>query len=132
MSTLRVIANILWVVLVGWELAITWWVVGAVLCITIVGIPFGVQLFKLGLYAAWPFGRTTVDEGSGVSAVGNVLWVVLVGWWLALAHLVASLALAITLVGIPAAWVALKLVPVAFTPFGRRVVDAPTGDAVPR
>ena len=119
---LGVVVNIVWLVVAGWSLLVAWWLAAALVCLTIVGIPFGVQLFRIGLYAAWPFGRTTVQQGGAVSGVGNVLWIVLVGWWLAAVHIVSAVLLAITLVGIPAAIVDLKLVPIAFAPFGRRVV----------
>ena len=125
MAVLRAVANVVWLVLAGWELLVAWWVAGLLVCLTIVGIPFGVQLFKIGLYAAWPFGRRAeVVDPSPLGTVGNVLWVVLIGWWLALAHVAAAVVVALTIVGLPAAWVNLKLVPIAFAPFGRQVVDA--------
>ena len=124
MSVVRAIANVVWLVVAGWELLLAWWFAGLLVCLTIVGIPFGVQLFKIGLYAAWPFGRRAeVVNDSPLGTVGNVLWVVLIGWWLALAHVVAAVAVALTIVGLPAAWVNLKLVPIAFAPFGREVVE---------
>lgn len=123
-GTLGLVANIVWVVLAGWELLLAWWLVAVLVCLTVVGIPFGVQLFKIGLYAAWPFGRrAVVVDDSPLGAVGNLLWVVLIGWWLALAHIVAAIVVAITIIGLPAAWVNLKLVPVTFMPFGRQVVE---------
>lgn len=125
MGALRTIANIVWLVVAGWELLLAWWFAALLVCLTIVGIPFGTQLFKIGLYAAWPFGRRAeVVRSNALGTVGNVLWVVLIGWWLALAHIVAAVAVALTIVGLPAAWVNLKLVPIAFAPFGREVVDA--------
>lgn len=125
MALLRTVANVVWLVVAGWELLLAWWFAALLVCLTIVGIPFGVQLFRIGLYAAWPFGRRTTEPDPGaLGVVGNVLWVVLVGWWLALAHVLAAVAVALTIVGLPAAWVNLKLVPIAFTPFGRRVVPA--------
>jgi len=123
-SGLRTIANVVWLIVAGWELALAWWLAGVLVCLTVVGIPFGTQLFKIGMYAAWPFGRRAeVTDASALGTVGNVLWVVLVGWWLALAHIVAAVAVGLTIVGLPAAWVNLKLVPIAFTPFGRRIVE---------
>ena len=125
MALLRTVANVVWLVVAGWELLLAWWFAGLLVCLTIVGIPFGVQLFKIGLYAAWPFGRrAAVVDSSPLGTVGNVLWVVLVGWWLALAHIIAAVAVGLTIVGLPAAWVNLKLVPLAFTPFGRDIVPA--------
>lgn len=122
---LRTVANVVWLVVAGWELLLVWWFAALLVCLTVVGIPFGTQLFKLGGYAAWPFGRRAEQvDGNALGAVGNLLWVVLVGWWLALAHLVGAFFVALTIVGIPAAWVNLKLVRVAFMPFGRRIVQA--------
>ena len=124
MGVLRAIANVVWLLVAGWELLLAWWFAALLVCLTIVGIPFGTQLFKIGLYAAWPFGRRAeVVNPSPLGTVGNVLWVVLVGWWLALAHIIAAVAVALTIVGLPAAWVNLKLVPIAFAPFGREVVE---------
>jgi uncharacterized membrane protein YccF (DUF307 family) len=83
----RTILNILWLVLAGLWLAIAYVVAGVLLCITLIGIPFGVQAFKLAGYALWPFGRTLVPSFTrlkGLSAIGNILWFVLAGWWLAL------------------------------------------------
>ncbi len=124
---LGLVVNIVWLVVAGWGLLLAWMFAAFLLAITIVGIPLAVPLARIGLYAAWPFGRTTVvdpDRGA-VSGVGNALWIVFVGWWLALVHIVSALGLAVTIVGLPAAWVDLKLVPLAFAPFGRRVVPAP-------
>lgn len=119
------IGNILWLVLVGWWLAIGYLVAGIVTCITIIGIPFGVQAFKLAGYAVWPFGRSIVDSPESdqdVSTIGNILWVILGGWWLALAHIVAGLIMCITLVGIPLGLASFKMVPLAFLPFGKEIV----------
>lgn len=124
MSLLRTVANVVWLVVAGWELLLAWWFAGLLVCLTVVGIPFGTQLFKIGLYAAWPFGRRAeVVDASPLGAIGNVLWVVLAGWWLALGHLVGAVVVGLTIVGLPAAWVNLKLVPIAFMPFGRRIVQ---------
>ena len=108
----------------GIWLAIGYAVAGIVMFILIITIPFGVQAFKLAGYSLWPFGRTVVKKptaGAG-SVVGNILWLVLAGWWLALAHIITAFFLAITLIGIPLALGNLKLVPVALWPFGREVV----------
>jgi uncharacterized membrane protein YccF (DUF307 family) len=92
--------------------------------ILIITIPFGIQAFKIASFTIWPFGRTLVkrpEAGAG-SAVGNVLWFILVGWWLAALHLIASFFLAITIIGIPLAMANLKLVMVSLLPFGREIV----------
>jgi uncharacterized membrane protein YccF (DUF307 family) len=111
-------------VLSGIWLAIGYALAGIVMFILIITIPFGVQAFKLAGYSLWPFGRTVVKKptaGAG-SVVGNILWLVLAGWWLALGHIITAFFLAITLIGIPLALGNLKLVPVALWPFGREVV----------
>jgi len=90
-----------------------------------VTIPFGVAAVRIGLYALWPFGRTVVrrtDAGAG-SAIGNVLWLVLCGWWLALGHLVSGVLLCVTLIGIPLGLANFKMIPVSLLPFGRDIVS---------
>src|SRR3954469_13143514 len=101
------------------------------MCILIITIPFGVQSFKLAGYSLWPFGRAVVKKesaGAG-SLIGNVIWVVLAGWWLAICHIITAAALAITIIGLPLAWANIKLVPMALWPFGREVVPADRVDA---
>jgi uncharacterized membrane protein YccF (DUF307 family) len=125
----RAILNILWLVLCGFWMALAYVFAGVVMCILIITIPFGLQAFKLAGFMLWPFGRTVVRKptaGAG-SLIGNVLWVVLVGWALALGHLVTAFFLAITIIGIPFAVANLKLVPISLLPFGREVV--PVSDA---
>ena len=120
--------NLLWLVLCGIWLAIGYLLAAVVMFVLIITIPFGVQALKLASYAFWPFGRTVVRR-HGVrasSAIGNILWVVLCGWWLALMHLVTGVLLAITIIGIPLAIANFKLVPVALLPFGREIVPTST------
>ncbi|MCP9490219.1 MAG: YccF domain-containing protein [Solirubrobacteraceae bacterium MAG38_C4-C5] len=128
---LRLVFNVIWLVLSGFWLFLGYALAGIVMCLLIVTIPFGLQAFKLAGFALWPFGRSVVFEPgrSGASVVGNVLWVVLAGWWLALLHIGSAIALAVTIIGLPLAWADLKLVPVALLPFGSEVVD---GQAAPR
>jgi len=123
---MRVVLNIVWLVLSGLWLALGYLVAGVVMCILIITIPFGIQAFKLAGFALWPFGRAVVkraDAGAG-SVIGNVLWLIFCGWWLAIFHLIAAVALAITIIGLPFAWANVKLVPMALWPFGREVVPA--------
>jgi uncharacterized membrane protein YccF (DUF307 family) len=116
--------NIIWLVLSGIWLAVAYAIAGVVMCILIITIPFGLQAFKLAGYSLWPFGRTVVKRptSGGISVIGNIIWLVFAGWWLALAHLITALALAITIIGIPLAYANLKLVPVALWPFGREIL----------
>jgi uncharacterized membrane protein YccF (DUF307 family) len=121
----RALLNIIWLVLCGWWMALLYALAGAVMCVLIITIPFGLQAFKLAGFMLWPFGRTVVRRaGAGApSVVGNVLWVVLVGWELAIGHLVSAFLLGITIIGIPLALANLKLIPISLFPFGRRVVS---------
>lgn len=121
---MRAVLNIIWLVLCGWWMALLYVIAGVVMCVLIITIPFGLQAFKLAGFMLWPFGRTVIrrpDAGAG-SFIGNVLWVVLVGWELAIGHLVSAFLLAITIIGIPLALANLKLVPISLLPFGRTVV----------
>jgi uncharacterized membrane protein YccF (DUF307 family) len=94
------------------------------MCLLIITIPFGLQAFKLAGFMLWPFGRTVVRrrDAGAASVIGNVLWIVLVGWELAIGHIVTAFLLAITIIGIPLAAANLKLVPISLLPFGRVVV----------
>lgn len=124
---MRTIGNLLWLVLAGFWLAVSYAFAGVVLCVTIVGIPFGVQSFKLAGFALWPFGRVVVrasGSSAAVGCVGNVLWLVLAGWWLALGHIITGVLLCLTVIGIPLGLANLKLVPLALVPFGKTVVSA--------
>jgi uncharacterized membrane protein YccF (DUF307 family) len=123
---LRIVGNVLWIVLGGLWLALGYCLAGLVLCFTIVGIPFGVQAFKLAGFTLMPFGRTVVDapeSGGCLSLVFNVLWLVLFGWELFVGHLVSGLALCLTVIGIPFGLQAFKLSVLALWPFGRTVVE---------
>ena len=118
--------NIIWLILSGLWLAIGYALAGIIMCILIVTIPFGLQAFKLARYSLWPFGRTVVkrEDAGAVSVLGNILWLLLAGWWLALVHIVTALFLAITIIGLPLALANVKLVPAALWPFGREIVRA--------
>ena len=117
--------NVLWVVLAGFWLCIAYVVFGVVLCLTVIGIPLGIQAFKLSWFALWPFGRTVVTrQGRSVplSVVGNVVWLIFVGWELALVHLLTGLVLCLTVIGIPLGIANFKLIPLALLPFGKDIV----------
>ena len=123
---MRFILNVIWLILAGFWLAISYALAGIVMFILIITIPFSLQAFKLASYSLWPFGRTVVRRpGAGAGSVlGNVIWVLLAGWWLALEHLVTGILLAITIIGLPLAVANFKLIPVALVPFGREIVPA--------
>jgi uncharacterized membrane protein YccF (DUF307 family) len=121
----RTILNVIWLVLAGFWLAIAYVLAGLLLCITIIGIPFGVQAFKLAGYALWPFGRVLVPSPTrlkGLSVIANILWFVLAGWWLALAHLVTGILLCLTIIGIPLGVADFKMAGAALVPFGKEIV----------
>jgi uncharacterized membrane protein YccF (DUF307 family) len=127
---MRLLLNIIWFVLAGLWLALGYAIAALICFILIITIPFGVAAIRIGLFALWPFGRTVVkrpDAGAG-SAIGNVIWFVLCGWWLALGHLVTGILLCVTIIGIPLGLANFKLIPVSLTPFGRDIVPI---DAVP-
>ena len=121
---MRLVLNVVWLVLSGLWLAIGYAFAALICFVLIVTIPFGIAALRIAAYALWPFGSTVVkraDAGAG-SAIGNVLWVLLCGWWLALAHLVTGVALCVTIIGIPLGLANFKLVPLAFLPLGREIV----------
>ena len=121
---MRTLLNLIWLVFAGIWLAILYVLAGILISLTIIGIPFGVAAFRMAGMALWPFGRQVIkkpEAGVG-STLGNILWFVLCGWWLALGHLVSALALAVTIIGLPLAAGALKLLPVSINPFGREIV----------
>ena len=122
---LSLIANVLWLVIAGWGLALGYLFSALVMVIFIITIPFAVQCVKLAGYSLWPFGRTVVDDPDGapaVSTLGNILWFVLCGWWLALGHFVAGLVLLVTIIGIPWGIQCFKLGVLALWPFGKHIV----------
>lgn len=121
---MRTVGNIIWLLLAGLWLALGYALAGVIACITVVGLPFGLAAFRIAGYALWPFGRMVIpspDRGA-VSGLGNVVWAVVAGWWLALGHLVTAALLAVTVIGLPLAAANVKMIGVAFAPFGKRVV----------
>jgi len=127
----KALLNVIWLVLAGLWLALGYVVAGIICCVLVVTIPFGVASFRIAAYALWPFGRTVVDKpGAGVmSAVGNVIWVLVAGLWLALGHLVTAIPLFVSIIGIPMGIANLKMIPVSLMPLGREIVptDRPFG-----
>lgn len=126
---MRTIGNVLWFLLAGWWLALGYVVAGVIACIFIITIPFGIASFRLAGFVLWPFGRTTVwrRDAGAMSVIGNVLWLVFLGWELAVAHFVAGLLLMVTIVGIPLGVACWKMIPLALLPLGREIV--PLGSA---
>lgn len=121
---MRLILNVIWLVLCGVWLAILYAAAGLVCFVLIITIPFGVAAFRIAGYALWPFGRT-IDRrptaGLG-SMIGNIIWIILFGWWLAIGHLVTGILLCLTIIGIPLALGNFKLIPISLVPLGVQVV----------
>lgn len=129
MGAMRTLLNIIWLVLSGFWLFLGYMLAGVILCVLIVTIPWGIASFRIGMYTLWPFGREVVDHPrSGVfSLLGNIVWVVLAGWWLAIGHIMSGLALCVTIIGIPLGIANFKLVPVSLMPLGKEIVEKGRG-----
>ena len=131
---LNLILNILWFILGGFVSGTAWILAGVIMAITIIGLPWTRAAFNIGVYTLLPFGQKAVsredytgvrDLGTGVFGdIGNIIWLVLAGWWLALGHLIFALGLAIMIIGIPFAWAHLKLAGIALWPIGKMIVPA--------
>ena len=121
---MRTLLNIIWLVLSGFWMFLGYLLAGVILCILILTIPWGIASFRIGVFALWPFGRTVVDKPrSGVgSFLGNVVWVILAGWWLAIGHILTGVAMCLTIIGIPLGIASFKLVPVSLMPLGKDIV----------
>ncbi|WP_171114307.1 MULTISPECIES: YccF domain-containing protein [unclassified Streptomyces] len=128
MKLFNLLLNILWLIFCGIWMALAYTVAALVCFILIVTIPFGVASLRIAGFVLWPFGRTTVErqDAGAPSFLGNVIWVIFAGWWLALGHLITSIPLFLSIIGIPFGWANLKLIPVSLMPLGREVV--PTSD----
>ena len=129
---MRLILNIIWFVLCGLWMAIGYTFAALICFILIITIPFGVAALRIAVFALWPFGKTVVKrpDAGAFSGIGNVIWLVLFGWWLALGHLITGIALCITIIGIPLGLANFKLIPVSLLPLGREIVPGRPG--VPR
>ena len=134
MSPLSFLLNLLWIVFGGLWMALAWVVAAVIMAITIIGLPWARAAFNIASYTLLPFGRKAVsraehlgthDIGTGpFGLLGNIVWLVLAGWWLALGHLLTAILLALTIIGIPFAWAHFKLAGIALWPIGKMIVDA--------
>ena len=139
MALIRLLLNVLWLVLGGIWMALAWILAGLLMIVTIVGIPWARAAFTIARYTLLPFGYRAVrrdrvtgreDIGTGLlGTIGNLIWLALAGWWLALGHVIAAILLAVTLVGLPFAWAHVKLALIALWPIGLEIVpeDEPPG-----
>ena len=142
MSPLSLLLNVLWVVTGGIWMALGWLLAALLMAITIIGLPWARAAFNIATYTFLPFGRVALprDEARGAEDLGtgplgmfgNLIWLVLAGWWLALGHLVTAFGLAITVIGLPFAWAHLKLALISLWPIGRTIVSAEEADALRR
>jgi uncharacterized membrane protein YccF (DUF307 family) len=138
MSPVSFLLNLLWIVFGGLWMAVGWVIAAVIMAITIIGLPWAWAAFNIASYTLFPFGRKAVsraeytgrqDIGTGpFGMLGNIVWLVLAGWWLALGHLIIAVLLAVTIIGIPFAWAHLKLAGIALWPIGKMIVEA---DATP-
>jgi uncharacterized membrane protein YccF (DUF307 family) len=124
---MKTLLNIIWLVLSGFWLFLGYMLAALIMFVFIITIPWGIAAARIGVYALWPFGKTVVPTpNAGVgSFLGNVIWVLLAGWWIALEHLVSGIALCVTIIGIPFGIANFKLIPVALMPLGKQIVDLP-------
>jgi uncharacterized membrane protein YccF (DUF307 family) len=137
MTPLNLVLNVLWIITGGVWMALGWLIAAVIMAITIIGLPWARAAFNIAIYTFLPFGQVALprdevageDLGTGpLGAIGNVVWLVLAGWWLALGHLITAVPLAITLIGIPFAWAHLKLAGISLWPVGRSIVTREEAD----
>lgn len=139
MSPVSLLLNVLWIVFGGFWMAAGWFVAGVLMILTIVTLPWAGAAFRIGWYTMLPFGQTVVPRaaygyeipgGGLLGLIGNIIWLLLAGWWLALGHLITAAALAVTVIGLPFAWAHLKLALLALWPIGQMVVTIDEAEAL--
>jgi uncharacterized membrane protein YccF (DUF307 family) len=121
---MNAILNVIWLVLCGLWMAIAYVIAGLICFVLVITIPFGIASFRIANYVLWPFGRTIEprrEAGAG-ALIGNIIWIILFGWWLALGHLVTGVALCLTIIGIPLGLASFKIIPVTMVPLGVQIV----------
>jgi uncharacterized membrane protein YccF (DUF307 family) len=124
MEILRLILNVIWIVLVGWWMALLYVLAGVICFILIITIPFGIAAWRIAGFVLWPFGRHIErrPDAGVASLIGNIIWILLLGWELALAHLLSGIALCLTIIGIPLGLANFKIIPISLFPLGVRIV----------
>ena len=127
MEVMRTLLNLIWFIFAGLWLWLAYMLAGVLCCLLIVTIPWGIASFRVANYSAWPFGRQVIEKPtSGLGALlGNIIWLIIAGWWIALTHILTGIALCITIIGIPMAIANFKLIPVALMPLGKQIVPKP-------
>jgi len=123
---MRLILNLIWLVLVGWWMAILYVLAGIICALLVITLPFSIAAWRIASYVVWPFGRSVVMRRYfGVGAlIGNVIWIVLIGWWLAIGHLTSGILLCLTIIGIPLGLANFKLIPISLLPLGVEIVSS--------
>jgi uncharacterized membrane protein YccF (DUF307 family) len=132
---MNALLNLIWLVLGGIWLALGYFVAGIICCLLIVTIPFGIASFRIGAYALWPFGREVVDRGGRtyfLSTLGNIIWVVVAGIWMAIGHVLTAIPMFLSIIGIPLGIANIKLIPVSLMPLGKEIVATGGNRMVPR
>lgn len=133
--TLNLILNIIWLLFGGLWLALGYVLAGLICCILIVTIPFGIASFRIAGYALWPFGRAVVDTqpGMGVfTGLGNVIWFIVAGVWIAIGHVLTAIPMFISIIGIPLGIANLRMIPVSLLPLGKKIVDSGQARSLPQ
>jgi uncharacterized membrane protein YccF (DUF307 family) len=122
---MRTLLNLIWLIFAGFWLALGYFLAGVICCVLIITIPFGIAAFRIGVFALWPFGKTVVRRGDAgaMSMIGNVIWLIFAGLWLAIGHIVSGVALCLTIIGIPLGLANFKLIPVSLMPLGAEIVS---------
>lgn len=131
---MNALLNIIWLLFGGIWLAIGYFLAGIVCCLLIVTIPFGIASFRIGIYALWPFGRSVVDRGGRTyffSTLGNLIWLVVAGFWIAIGHVLTSIPMFLSIIGIPLGIANIKLIPVSLMPLGKEIVPT-SGTRLPQ
>ncbi len=131
---MKTLLNIIWLLFGGLWLAFGYFVAGVICCLLVVTIPWGLASFRIAAYAFWPFGRTVVDRPGSTGLfvlLGNVIWLLVAGIWIAIGHVVTAAAMAVTIIGIPLAIANLKLIPVSLMPLGKQIIPSNTPFVTP-
>lgn len=131
-NTFSILLNVIWLVFGGIWLSLGYLLAGIVCCVLIVTIPFGIASFRIALYALWPFGRTIVDRHERVGAfstIGNVIWILVAGIWIAIGHVLTAIPMFVSIVGIPLGVANVKMIPVSLAPLGKVIVPASSASA---
>lgn len=134
-STLNLILNVIWLVFGGLWLALGYFLAGLVCCVLIITIPFGIASFRIAGYALWPFGRTVVDTQPGLgvlTGLGNIIWFLVAGLWIAVGHVITAIPMFISIIGIPLGIANLRMIPVSLMPLGKKVVDSGQARSLPQ